>query len=184
MNRIIRLICLGDLKLLYMFNGGLKCSVFDKLLPLVTGMGSAFFTIAASLVLVFWGSDRLQAAGWQSITALASSHIFVHYMKKVFTRPRPFLNLSDINTFNMPLYDYSFPSGHTTAAFSLACTLSFYFPILSWIFTIAAFMVGFSRVYMGVHYPSDVVVGIVIGSIFAVSNHILLNPLLKHIFSF
>ncbi|AOT68595.1 phosphatase PAP2 family protein [Geosporobacter ferrireducens] len=183
MNKIIRLIHLSDLKLLYMFNDGLKCSVFDRLIPFVTGLGSAFFTVAVSLVLVFWGNGRLQAIGCQSIAALASSHIFVHYLKKVFTRPRPFLNLSDINTFNMHLYDYSFPSGHTTAAFSLACTLSFHFPILSWIFTIPAFIVGFSRVYMGVHYPSDVVVGMVIGAGFAAINHILFYSWMQQMFN-
>lgn len=183
MNKIIRLIHVGDLKLFYMFNDGFKCSLFDRLVPVITGFGGAFFTVTTALILIIFGSNAFQVMGWQSIAALGTSHIFVHYLKKVFTRPRPFLNLSHINTFNMHLYDYSFPSGHTTAAFSLACTLSFHFPLLSWIFIGTAFIVGFSRVYLGVHYPSDVVVGMIIGTIFAAINHILFYPWIQQIFN-
>ncbi|MEW9124238.1 MAG: phosphatase PAP2 family protein [Thermotaleaceae bacterium] len=182
MNKIIRLIHVGDLKLFYIFNDGFKCNVLDKLIPLMTSLGGAFFTITTSITFIVFGGNPLKIIGWQCLATLASSHIFVHYLKKKFTRPRPFLNLSNIHTYNTHLYDYSFPSGHTTAAFSIAAILSFYFSNLSWMLIGIAFIVGFSRVYIGVHYPSDVLVGMVIGTLFAIMNYILLTPWLYQVF--
>ncbi|MFZ5968135.1 MAG: phosphatase PAP2 family protein [Bacillota bacterium] len=173
MNRIIRIIHTGDLKLFYIFNDGVKCGALDKIIPFITGLGGAFYTIAFSLILILFGNDQIKMAGIQCLATLSTSHILVHYLKKKFTRPRPFLNLTDINTFHTHLHDYSFPSGHTTAAFSLAVTLSILFPVLSFSLITTAFIVGVSRVYLGVHYPTDVFVGMLIGTTFSVMNHIL-----------
>ncbi|WDC85721.1 phosphatase PAP2 family protein [Caloramator sp. mosi_1] len=72
----------------------------------------------------------------------------------------------------MELKDYSFPSGHTTAAFSIFTTLAFFFPYLSVLFISLALLVGLSRIYLGVHYPTDVAAGILIGSLFSYLTYI------------
>lgn len=79
--------------------------------------------------------------------------------------------LSDINTFNVPIDYYSFPSGHTTAIFSVNTILAFYFPMLEAVFIALACLVGLSRLYLGVHYPSDVLIDLMIGVVFAYIVH-------------
>ena len=180
-NKIIRVISAGDVKLFYMVNDGLKCSLLDRIIPLITGLGGAFFTITISMTLALLGKGLLKIAGWQCLATLATSHVAVHYLKKVFTRPRPFLNLSNIHTFHTRLYDYSFPSGHTTAAFSVGLTLAILFPMFSPVFISLAVLVGMSRVYLGVHYPTDVSVGMMIGTFFSVINHVAMNQWLYSI---
>jgi len=57
------------------------------------------------------------------------------------------------------LKDYSFPSGHTSASFAIATTIAFNMPRLSIVAFILAFAIGISRIYLGVHYPTDVMAG-------------------------
>jgi membrane-associated phospholipid phosphatase len=93
-------------------------------------------------------------------------------LKRVFDRPRPFEAYSDITK----LTDGgggSMPSGHTAAAFATATTLSITYPkwyVMAPAYTWAS-LVGYSRMYLGVHYPSDVVAGALLGSGSAYISH-------------
>ena len=92
-------------------------------------------------------------------TALSSS------LKIAFKRPRPFTTYPDIITKKSDGGSYSFPSGHTTAAFATATSLTLAFP--KWYVAVPAYTyaaaVAYSRMYLGVHYPSDVLGGMIIG---------------------
>ncbi len=91
-------------------------------------------------------------------------HVFVCnlLLKNIFARSRPDLSASRKN-FRIEHKDYSFPSGHTCSAFIVAAIL-YYFssPYVIAVLPLATLM-GFSRIYLGAHYPSDVVVGAIIG---------------------
>ncbi|MGD8285170.1 MAG: phosphatase PAP2 family protein [Desulfobacterales bacterium] len=90
-------------------------------------------------------------------------------LKNGIKRDRPCEALSDVHR-RVSLSDqFSFPSGHTGAAFVMATLISYFFPILSMPLVIWALLVGFSRIYLGVHYPSDILAGIVVGVLSAVS---------------
>ena len=86
-------------------------------------------------------------------------------MKELFQRPRPYDSHPDILHPMGRESSYSFPSGHTSSAFATATSLSLQFR--KWYITVPAFlwatMVGYSRMYLGVHYPSDVVMGMIVG---------------------
>ncbi|MGC8554701.1 MAG: phosphatase PAP2 family protein [Candidatus Acidulodesulfobacterium sp.] len=96
-------------------------------------------------------------------------------VKKAVHRPRPAVALHSliqagkvhVNILGRHLTTDSFPSGHTVTAFSLAVALSYMFPKHKKTFYIIAFVVGFSRVYDGEHYPLDVIAGGIIGYFFA-----------------
>jgi undecaprenyl-diphosphatase len=95
--------------------------------------------------------------------SLIISHIPVAISKKMYPRKRPYLSLPDTNIGNNPLKDHSFPSGHTTAIFSIVTPLIFLNPFIGMFLLFAALLVAISRMYLGLHYPSDVLAGIVLG---------------------
>lgn len=176
MNKIFGLVNYCDLKLLYLINSRIKSNILDRLFPVITNLGSAAFTLFFSLSLILFGKDRVKAAGIEAILTLATSSILVTYLKKKFTRPRPYWVIKDVNSFNLNLKDYSFPSGHTTAAFSLAAVLSINFPGMMMIFMSAALLVGLSRIYLAVHFPTDVFIGMIIGISFGMINCSVIYP--------
>lgn len=102
------------------------------------------------------------------IAALWSTMLTVNYpLKAAFRRKRPFITHVDTRVIGRRPSDTSFPSGHTAAAFAGALLLAPVFPALSPLFYGYAVLVGFSRIYLGVHYPSDVLIGGAIGTVLA-----------------
>lgn len=104
--------------------------------------------------------NALYVASSSAINALATLLI-----KKTVKRPRPFLANVKIRAVYQPSH-YSFPSGHTSTAFTTATALSQVYP--KWYVVVPSYLwagsVGFSRLYLGVHYPSDVAAGVVLGT--------------------
>lgn len=106
---------------------------------------------------------------------LAVSSVIAVGLKYAVNRPRPFVTYSDIYRKDAHVGPYSFPSGHTSSAFALATSVSLCFP--EWYVVAPAFVwagaVGYSRMYLGVHYPTDVLAGALIGSGSAILTHYL-----------
>lgn len=85
------------------------------------------------------------------------------WIKNGVRRRRPFNKLEGIKNKVVPPDEFSFPSGHSSAAFMIATLTSYYFPHLTVPAYAWAMLVGCSRVVLGVHYPSDVLAGITLG---------------------
>lgn len=87
-------------------------------------------------------------------------------LKNTTRRERPYLAHPDLITGKVPSTDYSFPSGHTSAAFATAASLSLSFP--KWYVIVPSYTyataIGYSRLYLGAHYPSDVLMGAFVGA--------------------
>lgn len=167
MNKVTKIITTGDTKVFYFFNNDLKCKILDAIMPIITNIGGAILTISSCLAMILFGKGSIKDAGVLSAASLSSSHALVFFLKKIFTRQRPYETLEHVNISKNNLKDYSFPSGHTTAAFSICTSIALVFPHMMVIFVVLAFLIGLSRIYLGVHYPTDVLVGMSIGTFFA-----------------
>ena len=95
------------------------------------------------------------------------SPFFAYFLKIlisiVYFRPRPFVTLANVHQllFKSPL-DASFPSGHTVLAFALAFSVFYKNKIWGSIFLILAMLIGLGRIFVGVHYPLDIIGGILV----------------------
>ncbi|SET93219.1 phosphatase PAP2 family protein [Paenibacillus sp. NFR01] len=145
-------------------NGRLHNRVLNFWLFYLTHLGGATCSIGVNLLIFAFAPQPLRTTGLQALTALAVSHIPVAIAKRLYPRLRPYLALPDTNTFHNPLKDHSFPSGHTTAIFASTVPYMMAFPPLAVILLPLACIIGFSRIYLGLHYPTDVFAGAVIGS--------------------
>lgn len=133
----------------------------------VTWLGDGIFLIALALLLFFL---RRKVTALLMVSAYALSGIFVQILKIVVDARRPFYYLKDTGYANFPggitLHTFnSFPSGHTATVFAWAAIAAFScknknYGILFWFI---ALVVGYSRIYVGQHFPIDVLAGSIIG---------------------
>ena len=160
-----------DRKILFWFNDTLKNKFLDKFMYIFTYMGGWLVTTSFLGGLFLFGKGKTRLIGGEGLIALGISQSIVSIVKKILERERPYKILKSINTFGIELKDYSFPSGHTTAGFTIATILSLNIPSWSILFYLIALTVGISRMYLGVHYPTDVVAGIILGVLTSVIVH-------------
>ncbi len=99
------------------------------------------------------------------VLVFISSIILTTIIKDVVKRTRPCQNsltTQQSNNYSCPS-DYSFPSGHATTAFASAVVFAAFDKKRKWIYYLIAFLIGLSRIYLGVHYFFDVFVGAILG---------------------
>ncbi|NLJ68390.1 MAG: phosphatase PAP2 family protein [Firmicutes bacterium] len=166
----------GDEWLFRLLNTRIKCRLLDRLSVWVTHTGSAGFTIGITIAAILAGLYERRSclvAGSRAFAALAGSSLVSLIVKRLVNRPRPIFRLEHIRTFNVPICAYSFPSGHTTASFAVGVSYALAFPAYSLPWLLWAGLVGWSRIYVGVHYPSDVLAGSLVGTLFAYISRLL-----------
>lgn len=142
---------------------GLRCGVLDVAVPWITSLGDkGLIWIALAVVLV--AVPRTRRVGLAVCVALVLELLLCNVLlKPLIARPRPFDVAGMDGLLVAPPGDFSFPSGHTGAAFACAAALFFsrsrlWVPVL-----VLAVVMGFTRLYLYVHYPTDVVAGALLG---------------------
>ena len=167
-----------DTLLLTIINQACNGPLLTPLFIAVTTFGNAL--VLAALILPVWARrDRsaLRRHFWTFVLAVAVSGILVNLLKVVIDRPRPGVCQGDCEaTLAIPIGtppDRSMPSGHTQTAISTAVYLSLVNPGWSPAINCAGLLVGISRIALGVHYPSDVLVGGAFGALFALIGYAL-----------
>jgi len=163
-----------DDTLIHLINNKLNNKTLDKFMLIFTNFGGVLFTTCFTLLLILFGRGKVRFTGLQIAVTLAISQTITYTLKALLSRERPYNILKNLNTFDIILRDYSFPSGHTSASFAIATAIGFNMPKLSIFAFLIALTIGISRIYLGVHYPTDVVAGIIVGIVSAVITQVFL----------
>lgn len=156
-----------DLSILHAIRENIATPLLDGIMPFVTSLGNLafiWFVIAALLL----SKKEYRFYGAVVIAAIAAACIIGEIgIKNVIERPRPFLvDPSLAIGLIAPPSSFSFPSGHTGSSFAAATALCFLPMAHAWFKAVpvcGAACIAFSRLYLCVHYPSDVIGGIVVG---------------------
>lgn len=146
-----------------LINGKMRHRHLDIFMYKVTNLGGAIYTSLIIFMLLLFGNEKIKFTGLEALVTLTISQSIVYILKKILSRERPYKIIEHLNTFGIDMKDYSFPSGHTTASFSIATTIALNIPRLSVYVFIIAMIISISRIYLGVHYPTDVAAGIFLG---------------------
>lgn len=131
----------------------------------VSYMGLIFFGFIIAVVLYLFDEKKGKNVAIKLIIALLLTYVVVQSLKYLIMRPRPYTQLSTLIVLATEV-DYSFPSGHTAMSTTLAYVLGDNYGYMKF-FMVIPLLVGLSRLYLGVHYPSDVIGGFLCGLIIA-----------------
>lgn len=136
----------------------------DRLMWSFTQIGNGMVATALALILYFAG-DRLLA--YELILGTLTLWLVVELVKLLVRRRRPFIRLSQARIVGQRAGGRSFPSGHTSQAFFIATLVAGYLHAGVWAVCLlyaSALLVGITRMYVGAHYPRDVLAGAILGS--------------------
>ena len=143
----------------------------DFLTPIfkfITSLGDeGYVWIAIAIVLLFVKNYR--KVGLMVGASLLGSLVFNNMLiKNIVARPRPYRMIETLTILIPEPGEYSFPSGHTSSSFAAGVVLYLMLPKKYGIpAMVLAFLIGISRLYVGVHYPTDVLGGMVMGTLIA-----------------
>lgn len=147
------------------FQEALRGPVQDIIVLAFTALGnSGILFIAAGVVLLFFKKTR--RVGVAALLALLIGYLITNLtLKPLLSRPRPWIDVEGlVNMVGESAYR-SFPSGHTTSAFAFSCAVWFGSRErwLKWASMVVAVLMALSRLYVGVHYPTDLIGGALVG---------------------
>ena len=159
-----------------------RVGFLNEFFKAVTHLGDAgiFWIILTCILLCF---KKTRKAGLFSAGALAGSVLLNNCCLKVLiNRTRPYVLIPEIDLLIKEAHDASFPSGHTAASFASCFAIlpnvkkRWWAPLI-----LMAALISFSRIYVGIHYPSDIVGGFVSGLILGILANVIGNYILKKI---
>ncbi len=155
-----------DLTVFYLINHTLSAGFLDKFFSIITNVNNWYITyvILLSLSFIKGGTKGKLAVIGVILLIIVTDQLGYRVLKDIVARPRPFSVLTDVILPIGTTGTYSFPSNHALNNFAAAVFFWRLFPNLKWVLFSTAFLVSVSRVYLGLHYPSDILAGALIGS--------------------
>jgi undecaprenyl-diphosphatase len=153
-----------ELKFMEWANGWWRSPVLDWLVPWVTYLGSHY--AVGVFIILAWLLTKQKKVFFHLLLLYAIQSAVAYSIKFLVNRKRPLIFLETV--IQLPksqgeILDPSFPSAHTFCVFMMATLLAAWFPRYRFIFYIVAGFIGWTRIYLGLHFPTDVVVGGLLG---------------------
>jgi membrane-associated phospholipid phosphatase len=151
----------------------LHSNFFDHFFYFVTFLGDGILALLITIILLFYSFRSAFIVGISNILASSFTQVLKHFVFNDHVRPKKYFegisNLYFVPGVENYLYN-SFPSGHSTCAFSLYLALCFLVKsnLLKLLFFVIAILVGYSRIYLSQHFLEDVYVGSIIGVCFTI----------------
>ena len=141
-----------------------RTPLLDKIMIFITSLGNGGMIWIAATILLLIPKKTRKVGIMSGVALLGSLIINNHIIKNIVQRPRPFVTFTDLQILIPTPSEFSFPSGHTASSFAAAGVFYSNLPKKFGVpAVILAGLIGLSRLYVGVHYPTDVIAGIVMG---------------------
>lgn len=157
-----------DFEILFFIQNHLRNSFLDSIVPFYSNLGNdGIIWIVIGLVMLI--PKKTRKCGIMVLGALLVMVVFNNLLlKNLFARPRPCATYPEmVDLVHVPS-SYSFPSGHTVSAMAVAFTILTQHKKLGIVALIMAFLMGLTRLYVFVHFPTDVYCGIIVGAFIAI----------------
>lgn len=167
-----------NVDILYLINNGFSNPYFDLIMPHLSDAGGlTFYAIVLAILLILCWKNVFGLGKYWGLVKLCSASLILTVIitacaKLFFSQPRPFLVLDHVRVLTSSVDPNSFPSGHSATTLSTMTVLFLnakkYFTrynLVKCLCVIYCILIPFSRIYIGMHYPFDVLVGGVIGMV-------------------
>ena len=154
-----------DNTILRWINVKFRNKTFDKIMPIITSAGNLGIIWIVISVLLMTKKDYRVLGQTILIALVITTIIGEGIIKNIVKRKRPFYGDDDKELLISRPITYSFPSGHTASSFAVAAVFIKTDNAASLEIILLACLIAFSRLYLGVHYPSDVIGGGIIGAL-------------------
>lgn len=158
-----------NVDLFYFINHSLQNPLFDSVMPFVTELGSFVAMLAICVIVIIlsivFKKQTIKRIALMCLLSLLIADGIALVLKTLICEPRPFITFGDVHLLVVEDDPFSFPSGHATSTFAVVGFLVFKLKNKLWsvILILFALIIGFSRIYVGVHYPLDVIAGMILG---------------------
>jgi undecaprenyl-diphosphatase len=136
--------------------------LMDQAMRFITHLGDGRLWVSLSILLTILSSNGLVLFGRLALGYSIELGVY-KLIKGGVSRRRPFMELPFITGLVVPPDEFSFPSGHTAAALVMTTIVGTAFPVLFVPLLFLSLLIGISRIYLGLHYPSDALAGAVLG---------------------
>ena len=159
-----------NIDLFYLINNSMQNPFLDALMPAFSNAGSFAIMLALCILAVIaarhFKKDEYYEIAKLCLYALILSALIAGCLKLCFHSPRPYLVLDHVRQLAVPTEPNSFPSGHASSTFSVVTVLVWKLrqnKTVAALLMLFALMIAFSRIYIGMHYPFDVLTGAIVG---------------------
>ena len=170
-----------DIQILLFIQENIRHYILTPFFTLITNEYFLYILLGIVLIYMFKKNEDTRRLAKETIIAFLICTVLFIILKLIFQRPRPFDAFNELIPLVDKPSDYSFPSGHSSASFAAATAIFMWRKKEGTAALILAALIAVSRLYLTVHYPSDVFVGTITGILYGIASYFIAQQLMKRI---